>query len=554
MTMHKRGLAVAEWLALLLLAALMAGCKQPGASPATATAPPTEVVLAATTTSTASQAPAPSTPTASARDDPLAGAREALAAYQPVADARPVVDALLEGVAAWLEAGGDAGDLADALGPVPGGAEPAAAQVWEVDLTGDDRPDTALYIPVMGLPLFVFTTGADASQVSGHILPEDLGSIQTDFPLEQTEWAAGRPAVEILDLTGDGPPEVLFTTLGAGASSVHLFPRFYQWHAGGFRLIFAATLVDWAGRSQLDLEPDSLAEGAVQIVLTYPRLYRQGFDHKMANHPMGRQVWRWSPGTGRYVAAEESVDLQTGAWGPEMPPTVEDLLRWLTNEAEIPFRGGEYEQAITGYDAVLRLAKEDGWQPGEGEGNWPALAAFRRAEAMLLAGEVEGGREAMAAVAEVYADDRLGELARSFLDGYGQASGPEAAAWGVAAMQEVPLYDHFYYEEPGALRFPMDAAGVLYAGAGLAAYLQAHPELAGDPKALQAGFAEAGYDVVEVTLAEGGGVQIALAPPEVAHEGGPPPSSWLLAPGGEGWHIVLPAAANGNGWPMVGTF
>jgi len=118
----------------------------------------------------------------------------------------------------------------------------------------------------------------------------------------------------------------------------------------------------------------------------------------------------------------------------------------------------------------------------------------------------------------------------------------------------VPLYDHFYYEEPGALRFPMDAAGILYPGAGLAAYLEAHPELASDPELLQAGLVEAGYDVMEVTLAEAGGVQVTLAPPELPYEGEPPPTPWLLVPEGEGWHVALPGTGNGDGWPTVRSF
>jgi hypothetical protein len=546
-------------LALLTVALLAAGCgptpaMETGASPTTLPATPA-TATAAQATPPATLAPQTATP-AGPPADLLNAAREALAAYEPVADdARPAVDVVLEGVAAWLQAGGTAADLPEALGPVPGGADPVTAQAWDVDLTGDGRPDTVVRIPVMGLPLFLFTSQPGAERPAAHFLPADLESIQADFPVEQTDWAADRPAVEIEDVTGDGLPEVLFTTMGSGASSVQLFPRLYQWREGEFHLIFAATLVSWAGESTMIMEPDPTAAGRSQVVLTYPRLYGQGFDHKMVNHPLARQVWRWSSEAGRFVPAEQSVDLSGSAWGPEMQPTVEDRLRWLTNEAEALFRSGDYEQAVAGYDGVLRLSAEENWQPAEGEADWPALAAFRRAEAFLLGDNDVEGVEAMAAVAEHYAGDLLGELAASFLEGYGAGSGPEAASRGVAAIQGVPLYDHFYYEEPGALRFPMDAAGILFPGAGLAAYLDAHPWLASDAEGLQAGLGEAGYDVVEVALVDGSSeVQVMLAAPQLPYEGEGSPTVWLLAPGAEGWHVVHPATGNGNGWPTVGTF
>lgn len=575
MTRRGRILPAPAWLAFLIVALLATGC---GAllTADRGTTPPASTMVAPTETPPATvpptETPAPThTPPPPAAPEqpieaaptagPLEGVREALAAYGPAADARPAAGAVLEGVAAWLAEGGEAEALPEALGPipVPGGAEPATALVWATDLTGDDRPDTVLYIPVMGLPLFLFTPQGEDPRPAGHVLPPDLDAIQTDFPVVGTEMGADLPGVDVRDLTGDGLPEVLFSTIGAGGSSYRLLPRFYRWHEGNFHLVFSATLVNWAGESRLALEPDPAGEGRRQIVLTYPQLYGQGFDHKMVNHPLGRQVWRWSPGAGRYVAAEQSVDLEASGWGPEMPPTVEDRLRWLTNEAEVLFRSGEYEQSVRGYDAVLHLADEEDWQPGEGEGDWPALAAFRRAEALLLGGNAGQGREEMAAVAESYADDMLGELARAFLEGYASASGPEAAARGVAAMQDVPLWDHFYYEEPGALRFPMDAAGILYPGAGLAAYLQAHPELAADPSALQAGLMEAGYDVVDVIPTEAGAVEILLAArgpsdPVLQSQGEPPPISWRLAPPSEAWHVAPLAGEGGDGWPAVGTF
>lgn len=491
-----------------------------------------------------------------AQDDALSAAQEALSAYEPVTDAQPVVNVLLSSIASWLDAGGEPSTLETILNETPMEAKRGPVTVTELDLTGGPEyraRDVVVRIPAMGLPLLVFVNeDGSPSRFAGYALPPDLEAIRTDFPLETTE--IDKPAVQLEDLTGDSVPEVLFASMFAGASSYRLRPNAFQWREGDFRLIFAADLVSWAGRSDYTLEPDPTGKGSLQIVLTYPHLYSHGFDHKMINHPAGRQVWRWSPDAEKFVLSEEQVDLEQSGWEsgsePGLPVTAEDRLRWLTNEGEAAFRAGRYEEAVPWYEQVLAEAGAEDWQPGEGEPDWAAYAAFRRAEALLLLGQGDEGLPAMEAVATDMEGDLLGELARAFLQGYGSGQDPDAAARGVAAMQGGDLYAHLYYERSGALRFPMEASGILYPGAGMAAYLNAHPDLAGDLPALRAGLAEIGFHVGGVLAHENGDLSIIVPLPNRSYAYGQ--DSWVLAVDGDRWHVSLPS---GEGeWPTVGWF
>ena len=61
--------------------------------------------------------------------------------------------------------------------------------------------------------------------------------------------------------------------------------------------------------------PDQIDVTRQEIVLTYPYLYDQGFDHKLVNHPLARQIWRWDAEAGQFTLANETVDLMKSAWG-----------------------------------------------------------------------------------------------------------------------------------------------------------------------------------------------------------------------------------------------
>jgi len=323
--------------------------------------------------------------------------------------------------------------------------------------------------------------------------------------------------------------------------------------------VFHARLISWAGPSSWVSEPDPLHPGKRQIVLTYPHLYfDSGFDHKMLNHPLGRQVWRWDTDAGRFVLAEKTVDMEQSGWGTEgLPITVEDRLRWLTNEGEAAFRAGEYEVAVQRYEQVLALAAAENWTPEHSQPDWPGYVRLRRAETLALMGRSGEALAEMQAVTEDYAGDLLGELATAFLSGYGDGSARDAPARGVAALQTLGagLYHYFYHEECKALCFPLEAAGILYPGAGLAAYLDAHPEMAGDARALQAGLREIGFPAEDVRLERddetaNGKAIITLRLPDAPNAEEALVEWRLIRRAGRWWVAPLPVPE----WPLVGGF
>jgi len=142
---------------------------------------------------------------------------------------------------------------------------------------------------------------------------------------------------------------------------------------------------------------------------------------------------------------------------------VADHLEWFVNEGETCFRQGDYTGALSWYEKVLALAIAESWKPDGREPHWAAYAAFRRAETLLLLGQTVAGRPAMQAVADAWPDDRLGDLARAFLTGYG-AGGKGAGARGIAAMKELNLEDYFSYYRDDTLHVPIDAKGILFSG------------------------------------------------------------------------------------------
>jgi len=427
----------------------------------------------------------------------------------------------------------------------------------------------------MGLPLVVFVDQAGIFE--GYVLPSDFAEIlMNSWPVAPglMLWNVPQSPLDVTDLTGDGIPEILLTYLFPGGSGFHLQPIAFQWQTGAFSPIFAAHLINWAGEAGLALEPDASGAGGQQIILRYPYLYGDGFDHKMINHPLGQQIWRWDENARRFVRVESSVDLERSGWSLQAPVSTGDRLRWFTNEAERAYRSGDYNRALGWYDEVLRLAAAEKWVPGEDEPDWAEYSAFRRAETLLLRGQSEqippagyavDGFVAMQAVASEHQGDILGDLADAFLAGFGDGSKIDAAARGVATMQQVDLYTYFYVsgDGGGVLGFPMDAAGILYPGAGLAAYLNADPAMIDDPNRLLIGLGEAGFAVEDITHTQEGNTQITLQLPDAPNAEGQT-VVWTLAPSASGWHVavdvylvpsfeslVLDRSAE---WPVVGGF
>lgn len=487
-------------------------------------------------------------------------AQAALMAFQETMDSQAVAD-LQDSIVCWLNTDGDITMLEASLNELLSEME-GQSSFTQIDLSGDGRDDVIALTPAMSMPLLTFIeqNGLYTGFVLSSHLDEPLPTWLRGPTQGQSAEAEQQP-FELIDLTGDNQPEIIINYFLPGGSGFSLLPAMYQWQENDFQLIFAAQLINWAGTSSLTFAPDQTAPNRQEIILTYPYLYQHGFDHKLVNHPLGQQIWRWDIATTQFELASEEVDLEKSGWGAGSPSTVEDQLRWLTNEGETAFRAGDYEVALDLYNQVLIEANAENWQPEAEQPNWTAYAAFRRGQTLLLQSQPDSnapidlatdGVAALQVVAAEYEADVLGQLAQTLLDGYGDGSEVGAAARAVALMQSVDLYSHFYFVEPGALLFPMNADGILYPGAGLAAYLNARPALVDDPAILQAGLAEVDFTVKAVTV-EGEQIQIDLRLPDAPYADSRRLETWTLVQNEREWQVLLPSS-NSEPWPIVGGF
>ncbi|MGC9522031.1 MAG: hypothetical protein ACP5HG_09140 [Anaerolineae bacterium] len=386
-------------------------------------------------------------------DPAFPNAQAMLAAYQhPPAEASPVVEALARDCARWLSEGGDPEALGDALRGLPK-LESANPAVTLVDLNGDGLSDVVVEPRFIGLAVLGCLTAQDGTYTCQPLpAPATFG----DYALTMQSGILSQ------DLIGDGRPETVVTYTLQGGSGWRELLYVFRWTQPTWsEQVFRATLINWAGASEWHLERDPTSRQRSQIVLTYPQLYP--IDHKMLNHPLGRQIWRWDGEAGRFSLTERTVDLAQSAWGPEMEITPEDRLRWLTNAGEVAFRRAEYEEAVDGYDEALAYAETQDWRPADDEPDWIGFLRFRRAQVLAYLGQTEAARTGMQRLATDYEDDLLGELAAAFLAGYGDSSREDAPAEAHAALLplEERLRDHFYNERPGALRFPLQADHML---------------------------------------------------------------------------------------------
>lgn len=379
----------------------------------------------------------------------------ALTDYDPLHDASAVVEALSEEIAAWLSEGHEPAVLSDILRTLPK-LDSADLEVDVVDSTGDGQRDVVLQPQTLGLPVLACLEQTEKTYTC-HPLPAP------------NRLASGAPAVRSgvvsQDLLGDGHPETVITYTVQGGSSWTELVYVFDWEEmRSPRLVFHATLVNWAGASRWELEPEPGSPGRRQMVLTYPHLYDHGFDHKMVNHPVGRQVWRWDGQQGRFVVIEEGVDMSKSGWGPEREITAEDQIRWLTNAAETAFRSSRFDEALKGCDKALAFAAKESWGPATDQPDWVGFLRFRRAQTLARLGRAVEAQHSLEAVGSEYAGDLLGELAAAFLAGYGAGSGPDPTEAACAALQTLDerLRDHFHRDGEGALQFPTTASGVLW--------------------------------------------------------------------------------------------
>lgn len=511
-----------------VLLILLASCTTHGAGPTVSSLSPSSGGAVSPTLSPTSERVVPA--------GPLTEAYAALDAYQPPQATPEILRALTSGIAGWLSAGGEPALLPGLLRTFPK-LQTTRPVVDQSELNGDGLRDVVVQTQLMGLPVLVFLR-----QESGKYLGLSLPPAFDDaMPTLRSGFLAS-------DLTGDGRPETVVTyTVPGGSMSTELLYVFH-WREVSPTLVFQANLITWAGPSSWALQPDPTAPGRQQFLLTYPHLYRDGFDHKMVNHPLGWQIWRWDEAAGYFVLVERGVDRERSGWGPEAPVTMGDRLRWQINEAEAAFRSGDYETALERYERVLAMAET--WSRESGEPDWNGVSRFRRGEILLLLGRTDEARAELRAIADAYAGDLLGELAAACLLGT-EGDFSDAPARCIAAMQQVNLWQRMDEQcGEGALCFPLYSTDILYPPAGLTACLNAHPELAGDPQAVRTGLETAGFVLDEVRQADRSSLWL------IVQTGGIP-TEWTLVRNADGrWRPYQPPACFPPRpcWPRVGGF
>lgn len=310
-------------------------------------------------------------------------------------------------------------------------------QVTVGDADGDQRLDMLVTIPAAGLPAFIIRHVPEG--FIGYQVPKPAG-IATDGPIVLQR---------VDDLNGDGVPELVLTTQIVGASALNTLISVARWDGQAFKTVLQTGISDWAGPTGWGFVKEN---GRETLVTTCPAL--GPYDHKLLPHPQLTRIFRWQAG-------DLVLDQVTLA-----PP---GTIRQQINVAESAFRKGDLDRALMAY----RRAAEDASLAQEPETQqiaWREYAWFRIGEIEALRGNEQAAREAMEQARA--AGPALSDLAVAFLQGYENGR----VAQGLTAIQHVDLYEQFYAGQGGNLGFPMDAAGILYPGLAVAAYLNAYPD------------------------------------------------------------------------------
>ncbi|MFQ5343219.1 MAG: tol-pal system YbgF family protein [Anaerolineae bacterium] len=372
------------------------------------------------------------------------------------------------------------------------------------DADGDGRLDVLVSIPAAGLPGFVIRDLPEG--FVGYQVPE-AGDTITDGPIAFER---------VDDLDGDGVPEIVQTTQIVGASAMNTLITISRWDGQGFKTLLQTGISDWAGAADWELvEGDRSADLVTTCSAVGP------YDHKLLPHPRLTRTYRWQAGT--LILDQTRVSAPT-------------TVREQVNAAESAFRKGQLDQAQAAYLRAVQdatLAQESETE----QVDWRAYAEFRIGELEALRGNASAAQEAMARVAKT--DPSLSEMATAFLEGYGNGD----AASGLAMVQHVNLHEQFYFENAGNLGFPMDAAGVLYPGLAIAAYLNTHPDAGrGSGEALTGLLRDLALDVASSAIVDldGNGqmevlVVLNQAVPQEMSPDGQTQTLWLITWDEAGW-------------------
>ena len=252
-------------------------------------------------------------------------------------------------------------------------------------------------------------------------------------------WPA---SAEARDVTGDGQPEALVTHTFSGGSNWREHLQVLRWNGAGFDVFFRAELVNWAGRSTWDLEPDPA--GGQVMHLTYP-VFLPGRHPKAGINPQGEQFWQWDEETGRYRLLWQTVG----------PPVMEPA---ELGQAEEAFAGGNYTAATPLYGAFLA---NEAWQqeflqdyaaalPGVGRREleaWLDLARLRLGLSLALSGRAGDARGTLAGLET---SGPLADLAQAFLEAYDSMRDPLAGlALGLSSRRRTETIERRLAAGPG---------------------------------------------------------------------------------------------------------
>lgn len=357
---------------------------------------------------------------------------------------------------------------------------------------------------------------------------------QTDNGLKVEDLPAPRywppdavwPTIEqVIDLTGDQRPEIIFTYNFPSASFLGQELLVTGQKDGEWVEWLRLPLNNWAGGGEWRLDNRFDPPALVTTCAAFGT-----FDAKLIAHPLQRNTYRW---TGDHFAWD-TLEQQEPA-----------NLRQSINIFEAGLRLGHFEAALNGYRYLAieqpNLPDEPAGATSQDKPDWIAFAALRAGQIHALLGQPEGALALLSQAEE--AGSTIGRLARLFRERY-EVSGDPAAAW-VALLTDTKIYEEAYNEQGNLVSFPGNPLGALYPGMALAAVLNSRSDIPNDdPEAMRAAWTEYDLTVSDILAADldsDGQQEVVIIQPLSSS----PDSTlaqtpvWLLDRGPEGWFAVF---------------
>lgn len=409
-------------------------------------------------------------------------------------------------------------DLAEALTLLPptgsGATLPADRPTLDVVTVGGNEPVLLLSYRQVGLPVFAAYPVGDWLQVTT-LQPGPPNGLPEPNSLVRLDRAT--------DLTGDGQNELVLTSAIQGGSGMTTILGILGWTGRGFAPLLTESVSQWAGPASWALVPD----GPTQDVVIHCPAFGP-FDHKLLPHPQLTRTFHWN---GKEFALSSAT------------LTPARYQRDAFNRAEVAFRDDDFATAITRYrvvidDHALQADKDT-------KTDWPALAWLRIGESQALAGDLAHAKGSLDQA--VPAGGTIGALAKRFRDALAQ---PDGVVRGIAALQASDGEQRLRAASNSNVDFPVDAPGLVSPGLAISAYLQAHPEAAGESaSALKAALGKLGLQVTGLSKVDlnGDGQDeiVALLPV------GPATTGWIIVRQDGHWKALV-LNSDGVSWARIG--